>query len=713
MTHDALGCIFSLLPLPKDIHSLLLTDKRFYQFISDHTLLWANLLPLHFPYSFPPNTDNPKEEYIKLKIRDKHIQKNQCRTHNLGTGNVLRFAMDGNKLCFANWNTIEVWDTQTGEKLYFLGNIGETKELALQGNVLCSSDGDEIAVWDLDTQTKRHTLTGHQETIDTLTMQNKNLVSSSNDSVMVWDLETGEELNVWTADRANINSHAVHKDTIFIAFQDNIKEFDIKTKKELHTWQKNSFSAINRLFIHGNDLVSCDKHGNLKVWDLEKREQRLAWDLGTTGNYHLTAIDNMLFSCGYTLNNNSIHICDLKTGEKLSSVKFEYDASNGLASHDGVLFTSGVNGNFQIYGHDFNFPSLSPYDHRMLEGNLSILAEMIDAEPEKVKILAQKLHPDFLEKLKQHAYKSSKSFKLTNKVILSVQIQVMFELLLDRIHSEDQKRVSELLDQLEKKLPNIDKLYQYLCEECGRDWTIDKSWGERAFRGVSIDEATIQEKEQAAQKFKLLENRCWGPDLPLLLVDFGIVSHSEYSQQLKCKPGDLAKVGIYSLADLQVLGLLRAPPLAHVKLSANPWKKREEANELLEKLSKEIQKRRQECDHFGVILFTDEKGTSIGQELSPWGLFQKQFEKTKALIEEICSIHQKLTKDNGDLLKKVNTLIDQFNATERGYQIAKLRAYISQPNIQAKWASIEDRSLSDYVEKHPQAKLFEMDGQAI
>ena len=226
---------------------------------------------------------------------------------------------------------------------------------------------------------------------------------------------------------------------------------------------------------------------------------------------------------------------------------------------------------------------------------------------------------------------------------------------------------------------------------------------------------SIEAQERAVIEFKDNLKKRWGPDLPLLLADLGIITDEEFSQKLQCTPNHLGKVGIVSLPDLHALGILCAPAITPLELTTNDQQKqtqlgekRKKVVEALKNLSEEIQKRRDENDHFGVVLFTDAQGQTIGDELSPWAVFQNQFNEIKAQLEEICSSPATLSKDNGELLEKTNALIDQFNAVDREYQIAKLRAYIHQPHLREKWDSLINTSLADYTQKNPKAKLYEM-----
>ena len=140
------------------------------------------------------------------------------------------------------------------------------------------------------------------------------------------------------------------------------------------------------------------------------------------------------------------------------------------------------------------------------------------------------------------------------------------------------------------------------------------------------------------------------------------------------------------------------------------WRKKKTNSRSIGKfIRRDSEAARRESDHFGIALFTNIEGQTIGDELSPWAMFQTQFNEIKAQIEEICSSPATLSKDNGELLEKTNALIDQFNAAEREYQITKLRAYIHQPHIRETWDSLTNSSLADYAQKEPKSQTsYEM-----
>jgi hypothetical protein len=713
--NDILHCIFSLLP-KKAIHSLLLTDKRISEFISTHQPLWQNLLPLHYPFHFPFPVSIPDASgtYKQIQAQEKNIRKKNKFRKDVFEGHtkaVTSLATQGTNLISGSHDkTIKVRDLKTGkERTIHVDH--QIDCFAMHGNLLCSGsyDGGPIIVFNWKTREKLFTLEGHQDGVRGLAIHKGRLISCSPDkSIKIWDLESGKALHSWDkAHEKEVRAIFVQGDILYSSGNDGtLKAWDLNSKTEL--FNLNTLTGFdygdwpNCIEVRGNTLFTGHDKGWVKIWDLTDRKLVKEWPAHRSTVKSFAVLGNILFSASY---DNTVCGHDLENGDRVFLSLFLKGSVTSLSLQNGVLYS----GSFDktIINCDFNFPSRTPYDAKTLQETLSLLEH-----PEE----ALKLHPDFQERLRQHGFKLYGSFKITAEVIARVRTEVLLELLLDRLHAEDQKIVSEILRQLEKiDHDKENSLYWYLWDQIFSRYRGCPEAGEEAFHGSEYFTATLEQKEKAVFKFKQDLKVHWGPDLPLLLADLGIVTDKEFSLKLQCTPDHLGKVGIVSLADLQALGILCVPAIKHLELitvdqpkQIQLGEKRKQVLDILENLSAEIQKRRDESDHFGVVLFTDAEGQTIGDELSPWAVFQNQFNEIKAQLEAICSSPATLSKDNGELLEKTNALIDQFNAVEREYQITKLRAYIHQPHIRETWDALANLSLADYAKENPEAKLYQM-----
>jgi hypothetical protein len=132
------------------------------------------------------------------------------------------------------------------------------------------------------------------------------------------------------------------------------------------------------------------------------------------------------------------------------------------------------------------------------------------------------------------------------EAISHTQAEVYLEALLDAIDNEDNDRVNILREQLIKN-PTFKQLFE-------NDPEIRAIYN---LLGKSVPNVgpfdSILQKEKTAINLKQALKEKLGEDLPLLLIDLGIVTKAAYSQKLKCTPDHLPKIGICSSADLQAL----------------------------------------------------------------------------------------------------------------------------------------------------------------
>jgi hypothetical protein len=210
--------------------------------------------------------------------------------------------------------------------------------------------------------------------------------------------------------------------------------------------------------------------------------------------------------------------------------------------------------------------------------------------------------------------------------------------------------------------------------------------------------------------FKKISKDRWGEDLPLLLIDLGIVTKEEYSEKLKCKPSDLPARGICSAEDLQALylhSLSVSPDFQYLQIvseeaandltsaAARVFKKQEVVSKLLDELSTAAQKKFEEIRPYLVI--RDESG-NVYDAVNPWSAFLEELEKAQADLRSGNLTPQQFAekfnpKNYAELVKKANALIDGFRAAERKTQILILDAYINQWGILKKWNSLHKQEI--------------------
>jgi hypothetical protein len=195
------------------------------------------------------------------------------------------------------------------------------------------------------------------------------------------------------------------------------------------------------------------------------------------------------------------------------------------------------------------------------------------------------------------------------------------------------------------------------------------------------------------------------------LWDLGITSAQKFHEKFQEAPDVLSKVGIGSLADLQVLGILKTPPLDEVQIQE-------------ESLSEDVQTRQGQicarkellCSLLDRVSNTlseaikkkvdESKNDGITESESSWTDFQKQLDGARQSIGEKCQSPDALVKDCAQIVDEINGLIRKFNRFDQEYQLARLNAYIHQDGIQWLWKALKGHgqhiiTLSDYAKADP------------
>ena len=457
--------------------------------------------------------------------------------------------------------------------------------------------------------------------------------------------------------------------------------------------------AIECVKIVDDKIISGSRDNTLKIWDLQTGKELQTLTGHTDAIFTVTVCDGKIISGS---ENGTLKIWDLQTGKELQTLTGHNRSIYTVTVCDGKIISGSGDHTLKIW--DFNNPSLSPYSQQILEENLDILGKMTHAEfiqqPEVVKELAKKLHPDFQERLKQHAYKVQAPFCCSAAVILRVQTEVCVEALLDAIHREDDDKVSQLLHQLVWIHSKNTQIYEILWNICDKP-ELDR-WGEYAFHQGW---APPSKKEQAVMAFKQVLKDRWGEDVPLLLADLGIVTKEEYSQQLGCTSDFLPKIGLASPADLQAL--LNSSDIQQIQITLedttedlkqlqdSAFAKKERILTHLDALSTAAQQKSEEAKQCSVL--RDENG-NVYETANPWMAFQEKLSEFKAVLDMQCQTPKALLiqfspESYAGIVKEVNALIDEFRALEREHHISRLRAYSSQWGILGKWNRLRSQGV--------------------
>jgi WD40 repeat protein len=701
---DIFRCICSHLD-PQVLVQLASTSRYLYTQILSDSLLWKSLLQRHFPgpyVDFQLKTKGPLDLYKHLTNVQHNMKAGKYRLQTLEghLGWVNSTLVDGDKLISASSDcTIKIWDLSSGKVLQTLeGHQGWVNSiLVFGGKLISASDDRTIKIWDLSSGKVLQTLDDHRDMVTSILVDRDKLISASGDrTIKIWDLSSGKVLQTLEGHQRSVTSILVDRDKLISASSDcTIKIWDLSSGKILQTLEGHQ-GSVSSILVDGGKLISASYDGSIKIWDLSSGKVLQTLD------DHRDMVTSILVFGGKLISasdDRTIKIWDLSSGKVLQTLEGHQHWFSSILVDGDKLISASADNTIKIW--DFSFPSLSPYSKQVIEQNLAILVEMAHADskqPEIVKELAQKLDPAFRERLKQHVFKVGDPSTYSAEVILRVQTEVCIEALLHAIHDEDGKRVSDLLNQLVTIDPKNTEIYSLLWKVCGSDTSAKWGWGELAFHSKEDCTASLFKKEEAVVAFKThLETR-WGKDVPLLLIDLGIISKEEYSEKLQCYPDDLQKRGIRSLADLKALGVLTSPlpGLEHLKVIA------EEATEdphqlqtralakkdvvciVLQILLEAVDQKIHEINHCSALLYDGEH---------PWTAFQQQLISYRDVFVEECQIPRVLLKkfkSYGKIVDEMNGLIDAFHTLDREHQIARLRAYVGQTYILGAWDNLRD-----------------------
>jgi WD40 repeat protein len=227
----------------------------------------------------------------------------------------LAFSPDGKTLAAATWeveptgrpggsrgNPISLRDRATGKELGRLtGHGGKIPALRFSpdGKTLASVGADQHCTWDLTTRAQRShfTLPARRPLLTSaaFSADGKLLVTSElfTDSLLLWDLATGEEVNRIQVPRSKGSILAVSPDGRLLAsgsvgltlvdqeFDRDLHLWDLVTGREVHTFHPGSPTVASLVFApDGRSLTSGMDDGTALIWDLTKRAERPANELG-------------------------------------------------------------------------------------------------------------------------------------------------------------------------------------------------------------------------------------------------------------------------------------------------------------------------------------------------------------------------------------------------------------------------------------------------
>jgi hypothetical protein len=514
--------IFSKLIKVRDLGALKLTDRHLCQSIYDSPT-WKCVLSQYLPDSYVHSNLNPKDPHAHFGSKIwSNIRSSQYRIQRFrGHTNIIKdLQSDGNFLYSGAFdNTIRVWDPHSGKEIRKLV-IGEGSPCAvlrikIDEDLLYYGlyDGT-IGIWDLNSDERPQTLACHGAPVSSLLIHKDYVCSASyNGSIKIWDRKSGKELHTLTGHKKTITSLKIYGNRLCSGSLDGtIRIWNLKSGDLLNTLVDDEKKPVNCILIRENLLYSGSQDGPITIWDLQgkNKPQELHGHLNSVES--LLDHDNCLYSISW---DKTFMVWDFKSKRPLETLSSRGTYPSNFLIHQGrFCFTEMSHNNIITWNH--HFPPLSLYDEQILEKDWTALKKMAAyAEhadySEDVEKLAETLHPDFKQRMREHSHNIHTSFVCSAEVILRVQTEVCVELLLHAIHAKKWETVSQLLTQLTDLDPQNAEIYDILCQT-SYQYT-SREWGKIAFHDKTEYDATLSQKEDAVIRFKQSLKERWG--LPL------------------------------------------------------------------------------------------------------------------------------------------------------------------------------------------------------
>jgi len=158
-----------------------------------------------------------------------------------------RFSPDGRKLFFAG-DGITLWDMEAMEEMDWINVDGDDCAFSPDGELFVSEcRNGTIKLWDAQTGKERFTLTGHTDSVYSISFSpdGKTIASASLDNTLrLWDMETGKEKMVFQDIKGGVWFSAFSSDgkTIISSRKDNI----------MTLWDAHTGEPVNSFPCHGN-----------------------------------------------------------------------------------------------------------------------------------------------------------------------------------------------------------------------------------------------------------------------------------------------------------------------------------------------------------------------------------------------------------------------------------------------------------------------------
>jgi WD40 repeat protein/tRNA A-37 threonylcarbamoyl transferase component Bud32 len=194
----------------------------------------------------------------------------------------MAFSPDGKRIVTGGEN-ITIWDTVTGNEVLNINEAGRCVSFSPNAKRIISADGNDINIWDASSGKKLKTLSGHDDTIWSMSYSpdGTRIVSGGKDkTVRIWDADTGAEVftlrghgdSPLLADFSPVSSVAFSPDGKLVAsasYDYTVKVWKVQTGTEVMTMDRHSSLVSDVTFSpDGKRFASASSDGTIRVCDV-------------------------------------------------------------------------------------------------------------------------------------------------------------------------------------------------------------------------------------------------------------------------------------------------------------------------------------------------------------------------------------------------------------------------------------------------------------
>ncbi len=526
------------------------------------------------------------------------------------------------------------------------------------------------------------TLTGHKGRVRKILMNGDQLITTSiHPTIKMWDLISGKELQTLTGHTLTINNILIYRNKLISTSIDRtIRIWDLASGKEPQTLRGHSGMVIS-ILVHKNKLISASDDHTIKIWNLENGDELKTLTGHQDGVIQILMHGEQLISSSKDC---TIRIWDLEKGKELQILTGHIGPVKHLLIYGKQLISAAGDGKIKIWNlengqllqtltHPGYISQILVYKDQLISASSIGTIKIWDLETYQ---LLQMLrgHKDWVNQILVHG-----------NLLISASDDATIKIW-DLENGQLLQTLTDHKDKIRTILMDRGKLIS-----ASEDLTI-KIWD----FGVPSSKNLAFPKKQSLKQ------------LASLLTALGIY---DCSTQLQVRSCFLEDIGIFSLADIEALGLSlhdfqhlialdAVKEEDHNKRQTQALAKSDPIFILLQTLLDAVDQRIRESMNCTLPPYENDRDNpwiALREELIDYlDKFKHECGARVTLLEKFESGNYKL------VINEVNGLVDRFKVTDCEHRIARLRTYVGQHGLNLAWGAIHKHkidSLAALVER--------------